>query len=230
VPPRNRFAADGSTEIQQSSMPPRGASGGQATACPPSIMKLVRLLCDSMINCTYSVEHLATLDVICKKLLHLRHPAATARTLPSNLTQSLDESLERLSNHSEMIHLRKLTRKLSWLPSGSGPFASPQFQRANASAVILGPTGCIAQTDAIIGLTLLAPYTRMPDTSSSHACAFLSLTPMEFSTLSGGWARLNVGAVRKVRPKEIFAARSTSAPLLMAWCHSPTELSATEKI
>lgn len=101
-----------------------------------------------------------------------------------------------------------------------GPFASLDFERSHAHAVIVGPGGIEERNDVRIGLTALAPYTRFPDHTQYQARAFLALSSMDFCSESDSWKKLGIGDVSYSGAGELVALLCTTKPLLMLWCNA----------
>ena len=116
-------------------------------------------------------------------------------------------------------HLAELTRHLSWQGGRSGPFASINFEKSHAHAVIVGPGGMEERSDVRLGLMLMAPYSRFPDHVQFHSRAFLLLSDGEVCIDDGNWERAAAGSVFFNEAGRKFAMRCTAEPLLAIWCH-----------
>ncbi|WP_085026426.1 dimethylsulfonioproprionate lyase family protein [Ensifer aridi] len=111
-----------------------------------------------------------------------------------------------------------LADDLDWYCGESGPFASVNFDRGHAHAVVLGPEGLEERFDLRMGVTLMAAYTRFPDHSVSAPQVVLALSDAEFWSESDGWQRAQIGSfiVQPEGPR--FAMRCGSRPFLSLWC------------
>lgn len=159
------------------------------------------------------------------KLLRPGRISGESRYLKPALQGCLDlctETLRREDSLRELaVSLRQVCGHLAWTPAPSGAFASINIESSNSQALIIGPGGLEDRADVRIGITILAPYARMPDHRLVCPRAYLSLSNSEFSVESTGWVRTIPGTVCFAPANEIVAFRSTAAPLLMIWCDIP---------
>ena len=116
-------------------------------------------------------------------------------------------------------HLIELSRHLVWQSGRSGPFASLNFEKAHAHAVIVGPGGMEERSDVRLGIILMAPYSRFPDHVQFHSRAFLLLSDAEVCIDDGPWEKAAAGTVFFNEAGCKFAMRCTAEPLLAIWCH-----------
>jgi hypothetical protein len=119
------------------------------------------------------------------------------------------------------LSLRQICSHLVWMQASTGSFASINFESSNSQSLIIGPGGLEERADVRVGITILMPYTRMPDLILSCPRTYLSLSNAEFSAEPSGWVRTHPGTVCFAPADELVAFRSTAAPLLMVWCDIP---------
>lgn len=115
--------------------------------------------------------------------------------------------------------LAELRDAMVWHQGPGGPYASVNFERDHAHAVLIGEHGLEQRSDVRIGLTLLAPYTRFPDFIQPYPSVVLPLTDGEFTLEAGDWSRRRLGTALHYPAGSHFAVRSTARPLMMLWAH-----------
>lgn len=192
---------------------------------PSSLQSIINVSCTKMLAADVALvaQHLA--GKVFGKLLRTGQTSLAAQPLRPPLQGCFDfctKALRRYDGYCELAEsLQRACDCFFWEKSPSGPFASKNFDSANAHAVIVGPGGAEERADARIGITILTPYTRMPDHRLSCPRAYLALSAFEFSTESTGWTCAQVGTVCFAPAGEIVAYRCTTTPLLMIWCDIP---------
>lgn len=127
------------------------------------------------------------------------------------------KSLPRFADMGEQ--LRDLTARLQWRGGRGGPYASLNFEKAHAHAVVVGPGGLEERSDVRLGLTLMAPYSRFPDHVQYHSRVFMLLSDGEVSLDDSHWFQAAAGAIFFNEAGCKFAMRCTAAPLLAVWAH-----------
>jgi hypothetical protein len=127
------------------------------------------------------------------------------------------KSLPRLASVTEQ--LPALIERLSWRGGRGGPYASLNFEKAHAHAVVVGPGGLEERSDVRLGLTLMAPYSRFPDHVQFHSRVFLLISDGEVSLDDSNWFRAGAGEIFFNEAGRKFAMRCTADPLLAVWCH-----------
>ncbi|WP_458574514.1 dimethylsulfonioproprionate lyase family protein [Ensifer sp. Root423] len=87
---------------------------------------------------------------------------------------------------------------LGWYRSRTGPFASINFVRGHAHALIVGPGGMEERDDVHIGATVMAPYGRYPDHRRKHLKSKGTVSPHRYRRLAlwGGVAINNGTDIR----------------------------------
>ena len=115
--------------------------------------------------------------------------------------------------------LADLRDVMAWHQGPAGPYASVNFERDHAHAVLIGEHGLEQRNDVRIGLTILAPYTRFPDYIQPYPSVVLPLTEGEFTLEGGDWSRRRLGTALHYPVGSHFAMRSTARPLMMLWGH-----------
>ncbi|ACI59676.1 conserved hypothetical protein (plasmid) [Rhizobium leguminosarum bv. trifolii WSM2304] len=108
---------------------------------------------------------------------------------------------------------------LEWFRGRDGTYGSVNFAQNHKHALLIGPGAIEHRTDLRIGLTILAPYTRLPDYYQSHARVFLPITRGEFRFGDEGWVASGDGDVLFNAGGRQCAIRCTSVPLINMWCH-----------
>lgn len=192
---------------------------------PSSLQSIINVSYAKMLAADVALvaQHLA--GKVFGKLLKAGQASLAAQPLQSPLQECFDfctKALRRYDGYRELAeNLHCSCECFFWEKSPSGPFASKNFDSSNAHAVIVGPGGAEERADARIGITILKPYTRMPDHRLSCPRTYLALSAFEFSTESVGWTRAQVGTVCFAPAGEIVAYRCTMTPLLMIWCDIP---------
>jgi hypothetical protein len=160
------------------------------------------------------------------KVLKPGRLATRSHALQPSLQNHFDECTEALWRRRDYRELatglRQVCSQLVWTKASSGAFASINFENSNSHSVIIGPNGLEEWEDARIGITMLAPYARMPDHCIPCPRTYLALSDAEFSTEDRGWVRTAPGTVCFSAADETAAYRSTAAPLLMIWCDVPS--------
>lgn len=106
---------------------------------------------------------------------------------------------------------------LDWYTGTGGPYASVNFEHGHAHAMLIGPGGLESRPDVILGLTILAPYTRFPDFDHTHSRIVIPLGKGEFRSGDDDWQQRDVGAVIFCPDGNRFAMRCTAQPLLVMW-------------
>ncbi|WP_354318226.1 dimethylsulfonioproprionate lyase family protein [Sinorhizobium fredii] len=114
--------------------------------------------------------------------------------------------------------LAGLQSDLRWYRSPAGPFASVNFVRDHAHALLVGPGGIEERDDVQVGLTLMGPFTRFPDHRRPHPSAFLALSRAEVRAGDSGWATCSPGGIFVADEGCEIAMRCTRNPLLLLWC------------
>ncbi|MDX0890459.1 hypothetical protein GOE07_06015 [Sinorhizobium medicae] len=133
------------------------------------------------------------------------------------------QAIERLASTSDdgqllARGLKDLLDDLDWYRGRSGPYASANFEREHAHAILAGPGGIEERSDLSIGLTVMAPYTRFPDHEQTDSRVVLALSEGEFQSDGSCWFREQVGSSLFYPPGRQFAMRCTASPLLTLWC------------
>ncbi len=114
--------------------------------------------------------------------------------------------------------LTSLIDELDWYRGQSGPYASVNFARDHAHAILVGPGGVEERLDVRVGLTLMAPYTRFPDHQQTSNRVVVALSEGEFQSDGGDWFREKAGSAIFYPTGRRFAMRCTAAPLMTLWC------------
>jgi hypothetical protein len=147
--------------------------------------------------------------------------ASVANT--SLLRKECVQAIERLAATSDngrlLAHgLMDLLDDLDWYPGRSGPYASANFEREHAHAILAGPGGIEERSELRIGLTVMAPYTRFPDHEQTDPRVVVALSEGEFQSDGSCWFREQVGSSLFYPPGRQLAMRCTGSPLLILWC------------
>ncbi|WP_427145451.1 dimethylsulfonioproprionate lyase family protein [Rhizobium pisi] len=162
-------------------------------------------------------------------VVHLlqKRGAAPGRTGGANtsflLRAECAQAIERLASTSDdgqlLAHgLNDLLDDLVWYRGRSGPYASANFEREHAHAILAGPGGIEERSDLRIGLTVMGPYTRFPDHEQTDSRVVLALSEGEFQSDGSCWFRERIGSSLFFPPGRLFAMRCTESPLLTLWC------------
>ena len=107
---------------------------------------------------------------------------------------------------------------LRWYRSRTGPFASINFVRGHAHALMVGPGGMEERDDVHIGATIMAPYSRFPDHRRKHPTVFLALSRAEVRLKDDDWIVRSPGGIFFSDEGNELALRCTGNPLLLVWC------------
>ncbi|TBY43909.1 hypothetical protein E0H59_36630 [Rhizobium leguminosarum bv. viciae] len=139
------------------------------------------------------------------------------------LRNECSQALERLASTSadgrDLAHgIMALLDDLDWYRGRSGPYASANFNRDHAHAILVGRGGIEERSDLRIGLTVMGPYTRFPDHEETSSRAVLLLSEGEFQSERSGWFREQIGSSIFYSSGRQFAMRCTAHPLLTLWC------------
>ncbi|MCZ7472262.1 MULTISPECIES: dimethylsulfonioproprionate lyase family protein [Rhizobium/Agrobacterium group] len=113
--------------------------------------------------------------------------------------------------------LDELEDGLVWYSAKSGPFASLNFERNHAHAV-LGAPKTDSSDKVLLGITIMAPYTRFPDYVLRLPRVMFPLSPGEYKSISGEWKSHQIGSPIVCAAGREFAMRCASQPLLSLWC------------
>ncbi|MBD9541494.1 hypothetical protein IB276_18740 [Ensifer sp. ENS04] len=114
--------------------------------------------------------------------------------------------------------INSIAPDLRWYRSRTGPFASINFVRGHAHALMVGPGGMEERDDVHIGATIMAPYGRFPDHRRKHPTVFLALSRAEVRLNDEDWIVRSPGGVFFSDEGQEFAMRCTGNPLLLLWC------------
>ncbi len=107
---------------------------------------------------------------------------------------------------------------LFWAPrSASGPYASANWPKGHANAMIVGPGGLESRGGVNIGVSLLAPHVRYPDHSHGPEEVYLVLSPGRFQHGESGWFEPGIGGTLYNEPSIRHAMASDEAPLFALW-------------
>jgi hypothetical protein len=141
----------------------------------------------------------------------------------SLLRKECEQAIERLASTSDDGHLLAdglidLLDDIDWYRGRSGPYASANFERDHAHAILAGPGGIEERSDLRIGLTVMGPYTRFPDHEQTDPRVVVALSEGEFQSDGSCWFREQVGSSLFYPPGRQFAMRCTASPLLILWC------------
>lgn len=114
--------------------------------------------------------------------------------------------------------LRELEENLVWYSAKSGPFASVNFERNHAHAILGTPEKRDEGERVLLGITIMAPYTRFPDHVQRLPRVMFPLSAGEYKSMSGEWRRSHIGSPIFCAAGREFAMRCASQPLLSLWC------------
>ncbi|WP_429817430.1 dimethylsulfonioproprionate lyase family protein [Ensifer sp. B1-9] len=114
--------------------------------------------------------------------------------------------------------LSELEDGLVWYSAKSGPFASVNFERNHAHAILGAPSKMNEGEHVLLGITIMAPYTRFPDYVVRFPRVMFPLSPGEYKSISGEWKRNQISSPLICAAGREFAMRCTSQPLLSLWC------------
>ncbi|MEK1933648.1 MAG: dimethylsulfonioproprionate lyase family protein [Pararhizobium sp.] len=161
-------------------------------------------------------------------VVHLLQERGAIQSRPKEATTSLlrkecSQALSLLASTSGdgqlLAHgLMDMLDDLEWYRGHSGPYASVNFDRDHAHAVLVGRGGIEERSDLRIGLTVMAPYTRFPDHEQTNPRVVLVLSDGEFQSDASGWFREPIGSSIFYPSRRQFAMRCTARPLLTLWC------------
>lgn len=118
--------------------------------------------------------------------------------------------------------LRSLENGLDWYRGSTGKYASVNFEEGHAHAVLAGPNGIEERSDVLLGISLMAPYTRFPDHVQELPTVVFPLSEGEFRSGSGEWFQSAVGSALYYSAGRQFAMRCTRNPLLLLWAQKTT--------
>ncbi len=142
-------------------------------------------------------------------------------TLPASgyLADALDVAIQGGGPLAELAKtISSIAPDLGWYRSRTGPFASINFVRGHAHALMVGPGGMEERDDVHIGATVMAPYGRFPDHRRKHPTVFLALSRAEVRMDDEDWIVRSPGGVFFSDEGHEFAMRCTANPLLLVWC------------
>ncbi|MEY9530906.1 hypothetical protein ABIA23_001492 [Sinorhizobium fredii] len=114
--------------------------------------------------------------------------------------------------------LAELHPNLRWYRSATGPFASVNFARDHAHALLVGPGGIEERDDVEVGLTVMGPFSRFPDHRRPHPSVFLAVSRAEVRVGDTDWTTCSPGAIFFVDDGSKIALRCTRDRLLLLWC------------
>ncbi|MEY9718097.1 dimethylsulfonioproprionate lyase family protein [Sinorhizobium fredii] len=114
--------------------------------------------------------------------------------------------------------LAELHPNLRWYRSATGPFASVNFARDHAHALLVGPGGIEERDDVEVGLTVMGPFSRFPDHHRPHPSVFLAVSRAEVRVGDTDWTTCSPGEIFFVDEGSKIALRCTRDPLLLLWC------------
>lgn len=114
--------------------------------------------------------------------------------------------------------IAEIAPDLRWYRSRTGPFASINFVRGHAHALMVGPGGMEERDDVHIGATIMAPYSRFPDHRKKHPTVFLALSRAEVRLNDDDWSVRSPGGIFFSDEGNDLAMRCTGNPLLLFWC------------
>lgn len=114
--------------------------------------------------------------------------------------------------------LAELEDGLAWYSAKGGPFASVNFERNHAHAVLGKPHKKNEGDQVLLGITIMAPYTRFPNYVQRFPRVMFPLSPGEYRSISGEWKRSQIGSPIICAAGREFAMRCAAQPLLSLWC------------
>lgn len=162
------------------------------------------------------------------KMLNLLQSTGIRNLVPSGhpdfpLRPELKSALNALHQEGPSVRtlvegLQQLNEGLDWYSAESGPFASANFERNHAHA-ILGSSRRMDGNEAILfGVTIMAPYTRFPDHILRQPRVMFPLSEGDYRAINGEWIRSQIGSPILCAAGRQFAMRCASKPLLALWC------------
>ncbi|RUM24136.1 hypothetical protein EFQ99_19515 [Rhizobium vallis] len=148
---------------------------------------------------------------------------ATFVMTPFELRADLDHALKALAAggpNSRGISdaLATLCDGLGWYSAQSGPFASLNFERGHAHALLGITTGGTDKGSVLFGVTVMSRYTRFPDHAVKLPRVMFPLSEGEYLNASGMWIEGQIGAPITCVAGRDFAMRTAAKPLLALWC------------
>lgn len=212
----DHFAASQTAEIQIESE----ARGRRAKA----LKQVIRGLEDILLAQNPSVP--GTLSGC--KMLNLLKASGVGAIAPSGqsdflLKSTFNAALEILSQNGPRARalsdgLGQLAEGLEWYSAQAGPYASVNFERSHSHAILSGPKKRVGDDIVLLGVTVMAPYTRFPDHSQLLPRVMFPLSAGEYRTITGEWVKGQIGSSIFCAAGREFAMRCTSQPLLALWC------------
>lgn len=156
----------------------------------------------------------------------LETPAAlTAGTpssdLPANayLCDALNEAASDCSSVRNLSHaLGALTPLLNWQRRPNAETQGEHFYNGHANTTIVGPEGIEPRSDAIIGVSLVAPNIWYPEHNHPPEEIYIVMSEGDWYREGKGWYTPGLGTIVYHPPWVTHAMRSSAKPLLAVWC------------
>lgn len=162
------------------------------------------------------------------KMLNLLKTSGVGTVAPSGqfdfpLKSTFDSATDTLSQNGTSARLLSealglLSEDLEWYSAQTGPYASVNFERSHAHAILSRPRKREGDDPVVLGVTILAPYTRFPDHTQRLPRVMFPLSPGDYKSITGDWVKGQVGSAIFCAGGREFAMRCTSQPLLTLWC------------
>lgn len=156
----------------------------------------------------------------------LETPTSLALGTPSenspayaHLSDALDEATTHCSSIRDLSHaLRALAPLLSWQRRPNAQSQGKHFYDGHANATIVGPAGIEPRSDAVIGVSLVAPNVWYPEHNHPPEEIYVVMSEGDWYREEKGWYTPGMGAVVYHQPWVTHAMRSSGKPLLAVWC------------
>ena len=148
-------------------------------------------------------------------------PGTPCHNLPaySYLPDALDEAATHDVSIRNLSHaLKALAPLLSWQRRPNALSEGKHFYDGHANTTIVGPTGLEIRSDAVIGVSLVAPNVSYPKHNHPPEEIYVVMSQGDWYRDGKGWYAPGMGTVVYHRPWVTHAMRSREKPLLAVWC------------